>query len=113
MESKSLYKVEVISSSKPFSFPQDNYKKVKSFIIVDDNELYAGQRITIMAEVRTISVKKQKEFFQNIAIASFIVGKDFQEEVDLLFGPADNTTIKVIGPDINIQMRYAELDNVY
>lgn len=102
----------MISPSKSFSFPPENYKKIKSFIVAEDNELYVGQRISIIAEVRTVSVKKQKEFFQSIAIASFIIGKDFQEDVDLLFGPADNTTIKVIGPEINIQMRYAELDEV-
>ena len=102
-------KTVIISIDKPFHIDSDRYIKLERFTIIDDNPEYEGQRICIIVHGKTPR-KDGQMMITNVPISSFIIGTDYEQEANLLLSPLDNVDIKMIGPDLKMQILYSEIN---
>lgn len=96
---------DMIQPGVPYTIKSDNYIRIKQFSIFPENDQFIGDRITIMANVKTLTNDK-REIEMNAALTSFIVGEDFDQQCDLVISPMDNCTLTVIGSQIPVQIIY-------
>lgn len=107
MEEEHIQLTSIIATDNSFHVPRDKYIKLERFTLIDDNQEYEGQRINIF--VHGNSSKKDGQMIEtNVPISSFIIGRDYEQEADLLISPADDLEIIVTGPCLRVQLLYSE-----
>lgn len=105
IDSPQSQKIAIIRGEQSFKLAGDQYIRFERFIIVDDYPEYAGQRLTIMAHVDTIGIQGNM-IKMDVAIASFVIGQNYDQEANHIISAADKTVLSVVGPSIPIQVQF-------
>lgn len=87
--------------------PGDVYVRIERFSLLDDYPDLEGQRLSIMAHVTSPTLDGGTTQM-NVAIASFLIGRDFDQSCDLIIAPTDKCTLGVVGPDVPVQIIYSK-----
>lgn len=104
-------KTILISPQEPLELQHESYIRIESLSVSASYTQLAKfihERISIMLHVSTVS-HTNREINIDASIASFIIGKDFEHECNLLLSPADECSFFTLGPPIPIQIKYSIL----
>jgi hypothetical protein len=89
-----------------FTVPSTSNIRLDRFSLLDDHP--AGERLTVMAHV-TSPTGDQRTAQMDVAIASFIIGQDYDQSSDILISPVDTCVLTCLGPHIPVQLLYSVL----
>lgn len=92
----------VISTGQSKKIAEDCIVRIELFSITTENPSCIGQRVTIFADVEQ-TTKDKRLIHNKVAIASLVVGTDWDQPVDLMFNPSDRASICCEGADVEIQ----------
>ena len=94
-------------SSEGISLNFDSSLRLQGISILDYPEEAAGKRVTVFADVKATKLDGN-ELNQHVAIAAFVLGKTFNEELDLLFSPSEDVALSCKGPEATLQIQYID-----
>jgi len=103
-----LQKTDYIFTGNEYLIPNNCLLKLEKLVMVNDYPEYQGQRAIVMAH--TTSKGRGKEFKVSVAIASFIIGKDYEQNINILLNPSDQCFLELTGPNIVIQLQYSTIE---
>ena len=97
----------VVKPGEVFEVASDCYTRIERFSILSDYTPFAGQRVSVMASVDAPTVDG-RTVNMNVAVASFIVGRDFDQNCELVISPADKCKLSVVGAPVEMQMLFSK-----
>lgn len=100
-------KVMILYPNKKFELVPTSHIRLEKFTIIKDDPQYIGQRLIILADVTTTTLDKRK-INLNVAIASMIIGKEYEQNLDLILSPVDHCILTIQGPPLPIQILFTE-----
>jgi hypothetical protein len=89
-----------------FTVPFTNNIRLDRFSLLDEQP--AGERLTVMAHVRSPTTDRRTAQM-DVAIASFIIGQDYDQSSDIVISPADRCVLTCLGPQVPVQLLYSVL----
>jgi hypothetical protein len=98
--------VAVIPPGGSFAVPTSDYVRLERFSILEDYPDLSGRRVIVMSHVAAPTQDGQTVQI-DVALSSFIIGRDYDQSADLVFAPVDKCTIDTIGPGVTIQVLYS------
>jgi hypothetical protein len=99
-------RVAVISPGGSFDVPATGHVRIERFSILDDHPRSDGQRVTVIADAHVPTLDRGPTGI-TVAVASFVIGRDYDEPVEFLIGPADRCTLRCIGVEVPVQVIYS------
>jgi hypothetical protein len=96
----------VIPPGGSFSIPPGGHVRVERFSILDDHPSLSGRRLTVMAHVQVPTLDRGPALI-NVAVASFVIGRDYDQGVEFLIGPVDRCGLNCVGPAVAVQVIYS------
>jgi hypothetical protein len=101
-------RIAVIPPGGSFIVPATGYIRIERISIVEDYPNLSGRRVTVMSHV-TSPTQDGRTVEIDVALSSFVIGRDYDQSADIVFAPVDKGTIDVKGPEVSIQVTYLEL----
>lgn len=84
----------------------DGHVRIERLTVLGDPSPAAPQRLVVMAHNTARTVDGRDVAFE-VAIASFVPGRDFDQQCDLLFSPADRCVLTLRGDGAqSVQIQY-------
>ena len=99
--------VAVLRPGESFVVPSSCYVRIERFSVLEETPRLSGQRVCVMAEVET-KTPDRRTVTMKAAIASLIIGKDFDQSCDLVISPSDRTVLTILGTPVPLQMLYTK-----
>lgn len=99
--------VAILQTGAEFTVPSDCYVRIEKFSILEDYPALAGQRCSVVAHVESLT-SDGRTVTVDIALTSFIIGRDYEQSADLLISPADKAVLTVYGAHVQIQVLYTQ-----
>ena len=93
----------LISPDSPFEIKSEGYVRIDQFSLLEDFESQKGSRFVIFADVTTQTHDK-REVKMNVAISSFVIGRDFSQSCNLMISPSDKCILSIQGAKVPVQM---------
>jgi hypothetical protein len=106
--SQDLQRIAVIPPGGRFEVPRTSYVRLERLSILEDYPDLAGHRATVMSHVAS-PTKDGRTVQTDIALSSFIIGRDYDQSADVIFSPVEECTIDTVGPGVPIQVLYSEM----
>jgi hypothetical protein len=102
--------IAVIPPGGTFSIPPNSHIHLQRISIIDDCPDLSGRRLTLIAHV-TSPTEDGRTVQMDVALASFILGQDYDQSTDIMFAPVDQCVITTIGPEVAVQLLYSKSDS--
>lgn len=97
----------VIKPDDALELPSDSYVRIERFSILSDHTQFVGQRVSVMASVDA-QTADGRAINMNTAIASFIIGRDFDQNCELVISPSDKCKLSLVGAPVTVQMLFSK-----
>ena len=98
---------EIIRPGSVFGVPTSYYVRIERFSILSDHTPFKGQRLCVVADVDA-PTQDGRTVNMNVAVASFIIGKDFDQNCDLVVSPTDRCKLSLTGPPVEVQVLFSK-----
>ena len=97
--------VAILSPNAEFQLPRDVHTRIDRFSLLPAPEVGEGHRVVVMANV-TATTSDSRNVNINVAVASFIVGQDFDQQCNIIVAPSDKCVLTTLGAPVPIQILY-------
>ena len=97
----------VLNPGEEYTVPSDHcYVRIERLSIIDNPTVAERKRLVVMAK-NTAKTADGRDVTFEVAIGSFILGKDYDQPCDILFSPADHCTLTMKGAENQrVQIQY-------
>ncbi|OHS99978.1 hypothetical protein TRFO_33503 [Tritrichomonas foetus] len=97
---------DIIQPDTPFSIESKGHIRIEQLSILSDDESLNGSRVTVMAHVLA-NTSDRRQIAMDVAISSFIIGRDYDQPMNLVISPTDKCTLTIVETQVPIQILYS------